>query len=260
MSPVELSTLVGDDRRIIPLFAVHNFRDLGGYPTQDGRVTKWRTLYRADGLYRLTPEDARQVVDLGVRTVVDLRTNNEVKSRGTFPVDQHDVAYHHLPIIDATWGETETPEFDDVVEFLVWAYREMLAEASPKFADAINLLAQASVLPAVFHCAAGKDRTGLLAALVLGSLGVDASIIAADYGLTQQATLRLIAWASEHQPDLADLYKTMPARFSAADPRAMQVILADLTTKHGTVHDYVRDIGVSDETLARLASSLLTTR
>ncbi|MFZ9401361.1 MAG: tyrosine-protein phosphatase [Ilumatobacteraceae bacterium] len=258
MSSVNVNSLLDDDRRVVPLFAVHNFRDLGGYPTGDGRHTRWRTLFRADGLYRLTPQDASVVVNLGVRTVVDLRTNNEVRERGTFPVNDHDVAYHHLPIIDATWGETHTPEFDDAVDFLVWAYRVMLAEAAPRFADAINLLSQQTVLPAVFHCAAGKDRTGILAALVLGLVGVDETIIAADYGLTQTATTRLRAWARQHQPELADLYDRMPPRFTAADPRAMEVILNDITSRHGSVRNYVREIGVSDDAVRALADALTT--
>ena len=258
MSIFDESSLLDDDRRVIPLFAVHNFRDLGGYPTNDGRHTRWRTLFRADGLYRLTPDDANIVMNLGVRTVVDLRTNNEVRERGTFPVNVHDVAYHHLPIIDATWGETQTPEFDDAVDFLVYAYREMLAEAAPRFADAINLLSQQSVLPAVFHCAAGKDRTGILAALVLGVLGVDESIIAADYGLTRSATTRLRAWARQHQPELADLYDRMPPRFTAADPRAMAIILNDITDRYGSVRNYVREIGVSDDAVRALVDALTT--
>lgn len=260
MLSADIATLIADDRRLVPLFAVHNFRDLGGYPTCDGRETRWRTLYRADGLYRLTSEDAQVVIDRGVRTVIDLRTDKEVATRGTFPVDQHAVSYHHLPISDSTWGETVTPEFDDTVDFLVWAYRDMLAKAAPRFADAITLLSQQSVLPAVFHCAAGKDRTGILASLILGALGVDAAIIAADYGLTEQATARLIVWAREHQPELAELYAQMPARFGAADPRAMQIILADITAKHTTVANFVREIGVSHATVVALEQLVLTPR
>jgi protein-tyrosine phosphatase len=252
-----IEPIINDDRRVVPLFAVHNFRDLGGYPTVDGRETRWRTLFRADGLYRLTPDDAERVVGLGVRTVIDLRTGNEVKHRGRFPVADHDVTYHHLPIIDATWGETSTLETDDTVEFLVWAYREMLAEASPRFADAMTLLADRDVLPAVFHCAAGKDRTGILSALILGSVGVPDDIIAADYGLTERAMQRLIVWAKEHQPELADVYAKMPARFAAADPRAMKVILSDISTKHGTVRNFVREIGVHKETIDSLMRTLL---
>lgn len=260
MADQQPEALFADERRVIPLFAVHNFRDLGGYPTGDGRVTRWRTLFRADGLYRLTPDDVRTVVDLGVRTVVDLRTNNEVESRGTFPRQGHDVSYHHIPIIDATWNETETLDTDDVVEFLVWAYRAMLNEAAPRFAEAISLLASEQTLPAVFHCAAGKDRTGILSALVLGSLGVDHEIIAGDYALTELAIQRLIVWAREHQPDLAELYMRMPAKFAAADPRAMQVILNELSDRHGSIRNFVREIGVSDFAVASMTESMLTPR
>lgn len=249
--------VLSDPRRVIPLFAVHNFRDLGGYPTSDGRMTKWRTLFRADGLYRLTAQDARSVVDLGVRTVLDLRTHNEVTTRGTFPVEQYEVAYHHLPIIDATWGESATLETDDTVEFLVWAYREMLTSSAPRFAEAITMLAGEAVLPAVFHCAAGKDRTGVLAALVLGALGVDSVIIADDYGLTNDAMQRLIRWAREHQPALAETYDRLPARFAAADPEAMKIIVGDLQQRYGSIHRYVREIGVSDGTLQSLATLVL---
>lgn len=257
MSGHNHGAIVDDDRRVVALFAVHNFRDLGGYPTVDGRETRWRTLYRADGLYRLTRDDAKRVMGLGIRTVIDLRTAKEVESRGTFPIADHDVAYHHLPIIDATWGETSTLETEDTVEFLVWAYRQMIAEASPRFADAITLLASADVLPAVFHCAAGKDRTGILSALVLGSVGVPDDLIAADYGLTEIAMQRLIVWARDHQPELADAYARMPARFAAADPRAMKVILSDISTKHGSVHNFVRAIGVDDDAIRSLSRTLL---
>ena len=75
-----IEALVADNRRVVPLFAVHNFRDLGGYPTADGRETRWRTLFRADGLYRLTPDDTQSVVDLGVTTVVDLRSDRGATS------------------------------------------------------------------------------------------------------------------------------------------------------------------------------------
>ena len=252
--------IVADDRRVIPLFAVHNFRDLGGYPTFDGRAIRWRTLFRADGLYRLTDDDARTVVGLGVRTVVDLRTAKEVKTRGMFPKGEHDVEYHHLPIIDSTWGDGSAPKIDDVVEFLVAAYRELLDVAAPRFAEAVTLLASENVLPAVFHCAAGKDRTGILSALILGSLGVSEDFIAADYGLTEQAMHRLIVWAREHQPELAELYAKMPARFAAADPRAMSVILDEIVARYGSIRDYVREIGVSEDSLAALERGLLTTR
>lgn len=258
MNIADVVSLTDDPRRLITLEAVHNFRDLGGYPTSTGQSTKWRTLFRADGLYRLTTGDAQVVIDLGVKTVIDLRTEKELQTRGKFPVEKFPVNFHHLSIIDATWNDGDTPVIEDTVEFLVWAYREMLEHANKKFADAINLLGSKEVLPAVFHCAAGKDRTGVLAAFVLSILGVPDQIISADYGITERGMQRLLIWAKVHQPELADAYANMPARFAASDPRAMAIILDDLNTKYGSVQNFVREIGVTEATADTLRSTLLT--
>ena len=245
-------------RRLIGLEAVHNFRDLGGYPTEDGRNTKWRTLFRADGLYRLRgADDMSRVRQLGLKSVIDLRTEREQREQGIFPTDDIEVAFHHLSIVDATWSDTQTPVFDDEVEFLVWGYRDMLEIGSSRFADAMHVLAQTESIPAVFHCAAGKDRTGVLAALLLSSLGVDDAHICADYGLTQDAMRRSIAWSKVHRPELAQRYATIPKAYLAADPRAMQIILTDLAQQHGSVRNYVREIGVADATINALENLVL---
>ena len=104
-----------DPRRLIVLDAVHNFRDMGGYPTDDGRTTRWRTLFRADGLYRLAGADLEVVRELGLRTVIDLRSDAELQERGTFPHAQHPVAFHHVPVIDSTWQHLDRPDADDPV-------------------------------------------------------------------------------------------------------------------------------------------------
>jgi protein-tyrosine phosphatase len=150
--------------------------------------------------------------------------------------------------------------FDDEVECLVWGYRDMLEIGSSRFTDAMNLLAHADSVPAVFHCAAGKDRTGVLAALLLSSLGVDDAHICADYGLTQDAMQRSIAWSKVHRPELAKRYATIPKAYLAADPRAMQIILTELAQKHGSVRNYVREIGVTNDTVDALGNLLLETR
>ena len=250
--------IVNHPRRLIGLEAVHNFRDLGGYPTAGGRTTKWRTLFRSDGLYRLrSADDMSRVIQLGLKSVIDLRTEREQREQGIFPIDDIEVTFHHLSIVDVTWSDTETPEFEDEVEFLVWGYRDMLEIGSSRFADAMHVLAQTDSLPAVFHCAAGKDRTGVLAALLLSSLGVDDAHICADYGLTQDAMRRSIAWSKVHRPELAERYATIPKAYLAADPRAMQIILKELAQQHGSVRNYVREIGVADATVEALGNLLL---
>ena len=258
MINAHVDEIVNHPRRLIGLEAVHNFRDLGGYATADGRSTRWRTLFRSDGLYRLRgADDMSRVRQLGLKSVIDLRTEREQREQGIFPTDDIEVTFHHLSIVDVTWSDTETPEFDDEVEFLVWGYRDMLEIGSSRFADAMHVLAQTDSLPAVFHCAAGKDRTGVLAALLLSSLGVDDAHICADYGLTQDAMRRSIAWSKVHRPELAERYATIPKAYLAADPRAMQIILAELAQRHGSVRNYVREIGVADTTVEALGNLLL---
>ena len=183
--------VLDDPRRLVPLEAIHNFRDLGGYELADGRTIGWGRLFRADGLYRATDLDVDTFDGIGLRTVVDLRSSPETAEWGSFPVDRHPVAYVHLPIIDATWREQELPEVDDsdrgTVDFLVWAYRDMLRAGGDRFAAAMHTLALPESMPAVFHCAAGKDRTGVLAALILGALGIDRQLVVADDHLVVDA-------------------------------------------------------------------------
>ena len=243
--------------RLVALEAVHNFRDLGGYATSDGRTTLWRTLYRADGLYRLTPADVVALEPLGLRTVIDLRSAPELDERGRFPVDVHPVVFHHLPIVDKTWAQGDAPEYERDEDFLIWAYQDMLAVGAPRFATAFEVLAQPGALPAVFHCAAGKDRTGLLAAMLLGSLGVSHDDIVADYALTVAGMARFREWAAREWPEWTARMASIPPAYTAALPEAMSHILDELCEQHGTIRDYVRSIGVTDGTLAALESVLL---
>jgi protein-tyrosine phosphatase len=244
--------------RLIKLEAVHNFRDLGGYPTADGRRTRWGQLYRADGLHRLTPADVEVLRPLGLRTVLDLRTAGELAERGTFPVEDHPVDFHHLPVIDVTWDRDDDAS-GDAVAFLTEQYRALLTEGEPRLAEAFQLLARDGALPAVFHCAAGKDRTGLLAALLLSSLGVDDVVVAEDYGLSRDAMVRTLEWAGRQSAELLALWEKIPSVHLAAEPAAMMQLLVELQEAHGSVRAYVASIGVGEDVLLALEAALLET-
>lgn len=254
-----LPQIGSDPRRVVALDAVHNFRDMGGYPTYDGRTTRWGRLYRADGLYRLAGDDLEAVRRLGLRTVIDLRTEQELDVRGTFPREYHPVRFHHLSVMDTTWSSLPEVEITErsPAEFLEWAYLRMLNEGADRFARAIDHLAEADVLPAVFHCAAGKDRTGVLAMLILGSLGVREEYIVADYALTEQATDRLREWARRSAPDQYTTMADTPTVFMAAVPEAMHAVLATITERHGSIRDFVLHLGVPEESLDALQDQLL---
>ena len=231
---------------------VFNLRDLGGYPTTDGRNTKWATLFRGDGLHRL---DAADCTTLGLKTVLDLRTDHEVTERGRLEVDGVD--WHHLPVIRTTWEadwwtEASTPE-----RFLADRYLSMLDEGAPALADALRTLARPERLPAAFHCAAGKDRTGVLAALVLALLGVDDDTIAGDYGLSRLGMDRLVEWIRATYPDRLDTMADQPAVFLDAPDAAMHLFLEELRAAHGSVEGYVGSIGVGHDVVVALQANLL---
>jgi protein-tyrosine phosphatase len=246
-----------DDRKIA-LEAVHNFRDLGGYRTADGRTTRWRTLYRADGLYRLTAADVDTVRALGLATVIDLRTPDELTERGRFPLDDHPAAYHHLPIIDVVWSAEEVASLsDDSSEVMLHLYLDMFRRGEQELVQLLQILARPDVLPAVFHCAAGKDRTGVASAVILGVLGVPADIIVADYALSAEAMERMEAWFEANMPQMVERMAQQPKAFRSADPRTMEGLLHLIDDRHGSMKGYVRSLGVGDDVFAGLEANLL---
>ncbi len=235
---------------------VFNFRDLGGYPAHDGRRTKWRTLFRADGLHRMDADDVERFGELGIATVLDLRTPGELEERGRF-VGGHDTGWRHLPVLDAIWAGEGWPADLVAAEFLADRYLEMLDVGRASLADAIHLVADSSNLPLVFHCAAGKDRTGVLAALVLGLLGVDHATIAHDYSLSGAGMDRMRAWIQATFPEATERMASQPAAFMAAPAEAMERFLSGVGRHHGSIEAYCADIGVDDAVVAALRATLL---
>ena len=232
-----------------------NFRDLGGYPTADGRRTRWRRLFRADGLGRLTENDFASLAALGVVTVIDLRTILEADTQGRFPTDRQGIAYHHLPLTDTLPGEEETPEWDRA-GFVSDRYLAMLAEGADSVVAALGLLADPGNQPAVFHCSVGKDRTGVLAALVLGFLGVPDEIIVDDYALSYAAMLEILAHLKERYPEAADIVERFRPVILSAEPASMAGFVAGVRAAHGSFEGLVESLGVADE-VTRLRSEFL---
>jgi protein tyrosine/serine phosphatase len=230
------------DRRIA-FEQVFNFRDLGGYRARDARTVRWGTLFRADGLNRLQPGEEAAFAALGISTVIDLRTNEEAEHGGRFPAEVWDVAYHHLPMFDVLpdWPE----EIVDPADYLSERYLEMFATGRKAVARAFELLADQASYPLVFHCTAGKDRTGILAALVLAVLGVPDDVIATDYALSQEAMGRLVAWAREQQGVFARPRGTIPSIAVEARPGTIVAFLGKLRARGGSEDGFLAEIGVS---------------
>jgi protein-tyrosine phosphatase len=248
----------GGHARHVTMERLFNVRDLGGYATVDGRTTRWRTLYRADGIHHACEADVERLLGLGLRSVLDLRTHGELEERGRFTVEHATVAYHHLPVLRETWdGWVDVDRDVDAVPFLAQRYEEMLDDGAAALAGALEVLAAADAYPAVFHCAAGKDRTGVLAAVVLGVLGVDDDTIVTDYGLSKAAMDSLVDWMRANVPDSLDAMTDQPAAFLDAPPRAMHQVLEAVRARHGSMAGYVKAIGVDADVVTALRRNLL---
>ena len=232
-----------------------NFRDLGGYATRDGREIGWRRLFRADGLNRLTEADRSLLVELGLATVIDLRTVDEAEQRGRFPVEEVPVRYVDLPLTDLLPSPEELPEWREA-SYVASRYGRMVDEGGPVLTQAIEVLASAGSLPAVVHCSAGKDRTGVLSALVLAFLGVPDQTIVEDYALSAAAMDRLFERLKAEYPDsVEEVERFAPAILHVA-PATMEEFLESIRAAYGSYEGLAGALGVT-EAVARLREHLL---
>ncbi|MEU4224167.1 tyrosine-protein phosphatase [Nonomuraea sp. NPDC026600] len=240
--------------RHIAFERLHNFRDLGGYRTRDGRTVRWRRLYRSDSLAKLRGDDWRRFLDLGVRTVIDLRYPWEIARRGRVP-ESDGLVYHNLSIEHQPYDQAELGPDIDTARFLADRYAEIALDGVEELRLALKVIAAGDSAPLVMHCAAGKDRTGLLAALVLSLLGVDEGSIVEDFALTELATDRLVAdWRAGH-PD-----RTLKwPGYGRAPGEVMRLWLAEPAVGHGSVADYAATrLGVDDELITALREQYLS--
>jgi protein-tyrosine phosphatase len=222
-----------DAKRHVQFDRLHNFRDLGGYRAADGRAVRWGRLYRSDSLAKLRGDDAARFAALGVRTVVDLRYPFEIERWGRVP-PAGGVAYHNCSIEHRPFDQSQLSGRTDPVRFLADRYAEVAADGAEEIGQALRIIA-AGDAPLVMHCASGKDRTGIMAAIILSLLGVAEADIVADYALTELATPGLIAdWKDAH-PDRELRWPY----YGRAPGEIIEVFLAELSARHGCANDYV---------------------
>jgi protein-tyrosine phosphatase len=247
-----LCRLPGMERRI-DLPGCDNFRDLGGYPARAGMRLRWRRLFRSDALHGLTLEGVDRVVDeLGIGAIVDLRSTGEVRIDGRGPLRERSPVYHHLPLFDGPL--IVDPESVSPLT-LADRYFLMVEHAKVPIARVVTALAECST-PAVYHCAAGKDRTGLISAIVLGLLGVPDEFIVADYAATQD-NLDAIIDRLMQSSGYREAIDNLPADTLHAKPGTMFSLLDRLRDRYGSFRGYANDIGVSDAVIHQLKGGLL---
>jgi protein-tyrosine phosphatase len=257
--------------RVVPLAGGRKFRDLGGYETLDGRRLRWGRVYRSGVLTYLTDRDAATIQRLGIRVVCDLRTRRERDREPTrWPIDDSThLNWDYDPRHTSLRGylTTTEPLSPDVVRnSMLNLYRNLPRLFAVPYADLFRQLG-AGGTPLVFHCSAGKDRTGLAAALILHSLGVPRETILADYELTN-SVVDLETELFQHPrssigigEDYSHLTRTDAATRAPllhALPEYLDAALAQVEQDHGSLDAYLHSqLGVTAEVRQRLQQQLL---
>lgn len=238
--------------RFVPLSGCSNFRDLGGMPTASGTLTTWGRVFRSDTLQELTDADVKTLlIDVGLATIIDLRTGREIKNEGRGPLEHEDLAYVHLPFIADLEVQDEVP---DAVERDVLAdYVHMLDTAAAMIAEAVQTIATSDG-SVVFHCAAGKDRTGILAAIVESLVGVPREVIVGDYELTNQVIDEICARLARF--DTYTNVRVNPPSHFRCRSEVMEGFLDLLDERHGGAGGWAREIGIAEEDLTALRNVL----
>jgi protein-tyrosine phosphatase len=233
-----------------------NARDLGGHSTADGEETRWGSIVRADSVRQLTEEGWKAVVDYGIRTVVDLRSEEELAADppAELPVDAV-----HVSFFDDTPDVFEEVEAASVraashAEATREVYLIFLEHFRTNVTAAIRAVGQAPEGGVVVHCHGGKDRTGLVTAFLLRLAGVSIREIAADYALSEERLrTRHEQWfaSAADEAELARLH-----RIAATPESSMVEVLQELERRYGSIEGYLRAGGATDEDLERARARL----
>jgi protein-tyrosine phosphatase len=245
--------------RFVPLDGCFNFRDLGGYPALGGRTVRRDRVYRSDALHRLTERGTRTFAALGIATVIDLRAPAEIAERAWQPPPGWAGRWLHVPLRPAVtdWAAYSKAQLE-APDFATMHYLETAEHGRAPLRTVIETIAEPARLPAVFHCAAGKDRTGIVAGLILTLLGVPAELVADDYALSDVATQRWEASiAAGGHDDTQTAWAHVPPAMLTADRETMTAFLARIMRAYGTPDQFATATGITSSTLRGLRDNLL---
>jgi protein-tyrosine phosphatase len=240
-------------QRVLALAGTYNLRDVGGYQTEGGRRTRWRTLFRSDSLHRLAETEQATLIGMGLRTVVDLRNEGELAESPNVFAASTNLRYLNLPLLEQRSDaprEVQNPTLEDV-------YRLIVDTRAAELATIFGALAAPGALPGLVHCTAGKDRTGVVIALLLRLVGVDPETIAADYAATEACL------AGEFMVNFRRITEARGIDWQAyqpmlvCPPEFMLRFLVYVDETYGGVGEYLSRAGVSNKHLETLQVALV---
>lgn len=259
-SYIEIKDQLRDDGRLVDLEGPVNFRDLGGLPTNEGKTIKRGMLFRSDKLSLLTSRDFEVLDSLNIKNIVDFRTKGEVeKEPYSVPSSMN---YLNLPIGDDSWsqgdfmGQVAQMDIDEFEQLMIGLYKSMPVEFPDQYRLFFDTLLETEQ-PLVFHCTAGKDRTGVASALLLNLLGVDWDTIKAEYELSsdyrEEENLKMTKQLSGYGISEEKTMMMMSVKANYLDS-----IFGAISDRYGSLDSYYTEVlNLNTQEISRLRSRLL---
>jgi protein-tyrosine phosphatase len=262
--------------RVIHLKGTTNTRDIGGYQTSDQRTLLWRQIIRSENLSNLTAKDFQKLEEIGIRTVIDLRTDHELDKAPTVWLGDNPPQFYHFPVGDSQneWFNAQRKMMQknrftekQASQHMVNGYRMFAEVGQPSFQKMMGLVLDQSNWPVLIHCSAGKDRIAVAVALILEALEVDREIIMEDFMLTNE-----IGRSKEKAAILAkESRNSGGGRRSARGPSAsawfpivgvkpemMEAFYASVDEQYGSMDVFLTELGANQNARMAFAASLTT--
>lgn len=221
-------------------------RDLGGLTTLDGRRTRHSRVYRSEDPFLFSQDDESELGQMGLESAVDLRTPEEVSDRGSVVWDRLRIPRHTRPLVREITLESDRRKYVDPGPTAAF-YLAMLEQGRAGHRALWLSVTAASAGKSVIHCVSGRDRTGVVVALLLGFLGVQDEQIIDDYAMSAPGMERMLGWLEENRPEaLADLIPDEATRraFIVTPPETMELTLTGFRERYGSFEGYAHDLGI----------------
>lgn len=242
-------------QRHLPVEGAFNIRDLGGYTSAAGRTIPWRRFLRSDSLHRIAPQEVIRLHDEGLRVVIDLRTAHEVAEAPNPFASFPDVRFLNMPLFDDLSPQALSQAEVEGDHPLFTFYMTALMSRGPSICAILSEMARVETGAVLFNCTAGKDRTGIIAALLLGIAGIPRAQIIADYALTAELIPDLVAeFLALSRERGGDTEKC--ARLLESPAQTLAQTLDQIDQRYGSVPHYLADIGLSEGDLATLRARM----
>lgn len=231
-----------------------NFRDLGGLELSSGLLAD-KTLFRSDDLSTINPDEAQRVAETGVKLIIDLRSKAEAETSGRGELANYPIEYLNLPLLDFS---KQGQNISDRVrrenfsnQMLGNWYAKVMQDVAPMLVEGITAVAETSG-SVVFHCAIGKDRTGIFAASILTLMGVSQHQVVEDFTKTEQNLPQILARLSRSQPFWTPELISQSGALVRAEPEAMNTMFDSLAAENTSVQEILGSAGVTGNLIQKL--------